>query len=464
MSNKVVGIAAVFIFLMLIVGTILIVASRNKGKSQNTPAPTTVSSNQPVTLTIWRTFDEDSTFKQSIQDYLQEKPNIKINYVKKDLADYEVQLLNALAAGTGPDIASLSNQLIQRHQDKLSPLPDDFFKTLIKGETRSNADFYKAAFVPAATSDNVIEGKVYGMPLYVDTLALYINTKLWEEAQKAYRDANVNNLNFDDSLFRNPPATWNELLLELPYLVKKDSKGGITQAAISLGTNANISNAPDILSLLMLQNGTRMVDVGQKLALFNGFQNDATGKPVYSGTNALDFYTSFARDDKSNYSWNTSQPDSLQAFIDGKSALYIGYQYASQVLKQRAPTMQYSIGPIPQVKGGATINYASYWTETVTNNSKNPGVAWDFITYIASHPYPYLQSTGRPLAIVSPDRTDDPFNKQATTAVTWPKGKHPEKVDQIFNEMIDNVVTKKQPLQASIDNAANAVSELLQKE
>lgn len=463
MSNKMVGIGAIIIFLLVIVGGVLLVVSRSKSTT-STPKTTTTISKEPVTLTVWQAFDDDTAFKQTIDAYVSVHPNVKIVYVKKDLADYEVQLLNALAAGTGPDIASINNQWLPRHVDKLIPLQENYFKASAKNETRSNAQFYKAAFVPIVTGDNVIDDKVYGMPLYLDTLAIYSNTKLWGLAQTDYRKANSDNPNFDDALFRHPPATWNDLLKELPWLTKKDVSGAITQGGIGLGTSNNVPFSADILSLFMLQNNTKMVDVGQKLARFNTFQNDAGGNPIYTGTNALDFYTSFARSDKANYSWDTAMPDALQAFIDGKLALFVGYQYITQTLKQRAPTLEYSVLPMPQVKDGTKVNYGSYWTEAVTNNSKHAAAAWDLVVFMASHPQNYLRATGRTLAIVTPDVPEDVFSKQATSAADWYKGKQAEKMDSILNEMIDNVTAKHQPLQASIDNASSAVSDLLQKE
>ncbi len=422
-----------------------------------------LQSNQKYTLTIWRTFDSSSSFQSYITSYEALHPNVTINYVQMPEPDYEVQSLNALAAGIGPDIWSIQNDWLPREADKLQPMPDS-----IKIETnqqQSNAKTFGNVFVPA-TEENIINGKIYGEPLYMDELGLYINQDLWRQAQSQYRQANSNNPNFDDSLFRKPPSTWAQLLQELPYLTHKDSSGNITQAGIDMGTSANVPFASDILSLLMMQNGTNMENISQKAAMFNNFQNDASGKPVYNGTNALTFYTSFANPSDSNYTWNAEQPNALQDFISGKLAILIGYEYYTQTLLQQAPTLNWTSAAIPQVQGNKPVDYASYWTETVTNNSKHPDLAWDFINYVATHPNGYLSATKRESAIIpssAASAANDPFAGQTTMAADWPKGNYSDQIDQVFDQMIDNVTLNHQPAQQVINNAAAQTTTWLQK-
>lgn len=462
MTNKLVAVGIALFALMIVI--VIIFYAMTKGNS-GTTKPTSSNKNSKVTLTVWRTFDDDTSFKQLIDNFNQDNSNITINYVKKDLADYEVQSINSLAAGNGPDIWSINSQWIPRHLDKIIPMPTDFVKS--KKDPRSNTDFYKQTFAKVAQNDNIVDDKVYGMPLYVDTLALYVNTQLWDEARNNYRKQFYNDPNFDDSLFRRYPSTWEELLKELPYLTKKDASGNISQAGIAMGTSNNITSSADIVSLLMLQNGTKMTDDTRQSARFNTFVSDSSNKPVYTGTNALDFYTSFARKDKSNYTWSGSMLNAYQSFINGKVAILVGYQYISQSLRQDAPTLQYEVSYMPQVKGADTINYASYWTETVTNNCKNPNEAWKFLQYISTHANSYLRSTRRSSALIADPSnpiTYDVFTDQVQSAVTWNKGKHSEDVDKIFEGMITNVTVNSQPPQQAIDAAAQSVTDALQKE
>ncbi len=467
MSNKLFATIAVVLVVALIGGgAIIFIASSGRNKTATTTKKTT-DKNAKTTLTIWRAFDDDLAFSRLIESYQENNPNVTIKYVKKDLADYEAQSLNALAAGTGPDLWSIKNDWMSKHRDKLIPMPDNFFVNPKKNEARDNATLYKDVWAPVTTSTNIADNKVYGVPLSVDTLVLYVNLDLWGEARKAYRNANAENINFDDALFRNSPATWNDLEGELKYLTKKDAKGNLTQSGIALGTSNNVPNSADILSLLMLQNGATMVDSIGKAARFNAFDNGPDNKPVYKGTKALEFYTSFADSANSNYSWNGGQANALDQFVSGKLPMMIGWQFMNDIIKQRAPTLNFDVASVPQVKGSPEVNYASFWTETVTNNSRNSEAAWDFLATIALRPNSYLSATKRSTALledVKANQKSDIYAKQTLTAKTWNKGKSFEAVDIIFNDLINNVSGNHQPAQTSIDSAATKVTELLQKE
>jgi ABC-type glycerol-3-phosphate transport system substrate-binding protein len=234
-----------------------------------------------------------------------------------------------------------------------------------------------------------------------------------------------------------------------------------------MGASTNIDNSADILSLLMLQNSTKMTDDTRQSARFNNFVPDASNKPVYPGTNALDFYTSFALKSKSNYSWSSSMPNAYQSFINGKVAMLVGYQHVVQSLKQDAPTLMYEVSYMPQVKGGETTNFANYWTETVTNNCKNPSEAWKFLQYITMRPNSYLSSTRRSSALLGDPTIPisyDVFPDQVQTALTWNMGKYPDDMNKIFRDMITNVVANNQPPQQAIDSAAALATDALQKD
>lgn len=441
-------------------GLVLTGCGTKKTATVSNPRPT--STKEKITLTMWSPIDDETALKEAVNSYQSVNPNVTINYVKKDLADYETQSLNALAQGNGPDIWVIPNEQMQRHYQKLIPIPDNFFASAKVKIT--NSEYYKKTWAPIAYKDNVIDDKVYGVPFYMDTLAIYTNTKLWEAAHLAYRKANVNNPNFDDSLFRHGPTTWNDFISELPYLTIKNGDR-ISQAGAATGTSLT-PNSVDLLSLLMIQNGATMVDETAKAARFNTFRMDQKNNPIYKGTYALQFFSNFSNPTSQTYTWNDGIGDPYQAFMEGKVAMLFEYESFANVLKQNAPTLPYTIYAMPQVKGGSQYNYGSYWPTTVTNNCKHPDVAWDFITNAASKPTGYIRSAKRTTALYSNTQYSyyDVFLSQVMSAVDWPKGKYPEKVNGIMKEMINSVTTQKLPFQSSIDSGATAITDLLQKE
>ncbi len=173
----------------------------------------------------------------------------------------------------------------------------------------------------------------------------------------------------------SPKKTWQELT---EVVRKKTKRKGsyISQSGLAIGTAYNVESAFDILSLLMLQYKTPMVSDDRTKAYFSGSINTEEGKVIFPGVRALDFYTSFSNPKSSNYSWNNGMPDSLEAFISGKTAFVIDYSYQAPIIKKRSPYLYFVVGVMPQVKYGDEVYYASYWTEVVSKDCKNQEEAW----------------------------------------------------------------------------------------
>lgn len=417
------------------------------------------------TITIWQLFDNKEVFEPIIRDYIASKQldvNVDVVYLKKDYNEYVEETVNALAAGKGPDIWMIRNDWMPREYDKLKPMPD----------TLMTVDQYKQKFPNVAVNDNIIDGKIYGVPWSIDTLALYYNTDIFQKTRDELL-ANKTLVSTDKTLI-DGPLDWEEFIKDVKFLTVKNGNT-ITRAGAALGTSKNVDKSEDILSALMLQNSTKMVSDDKKSATFNLPITKQSGEPYYAGTKALEFYAAFSNPTKEAYTWNDSMPNSVQAFIDGKAAMLIHYGYIRDTLYNQAPTLKYDVVPLPQIKDAVTpVDYASYWVETVTNNSKNPELAWDFINYVSKNKIQnYSQSTKRPLPS-RPDQGTVPATKdrvkqksgvfvfQLSSAQDWYKGQYPQKVDLIFQQMISNVVAG-QPLQNTIDAASSDVTTLLRK-
>jgi len=422
---------------------------------------------QEITITMWHLFDNEEVFKPFIDAYHVAHPNVKINFVKKDPAEYEEESLDALAQGEGPDIWLIRNDWVYKDYKKVVEMPAGAMKNSDK-DTRSNLDIYKETFPQVVLDDNTVDGKIYALPFYVDTLALYWNRDIFSQTS---RELEKQGTTEDPTLFQNPPSTWDSVIKLDKYLTKKTSDNKIEKSGIALGTSYNVQDATDILAGLMLQNHTKMVSDDKKSATFNLPIKKETGEPVYAGTQALEFYTSFANSGKESYSWNSEMPNSLTAFIEGKTAMMVGYEYYTNTIKQKNPNLNYGTAPLPQIKGSSSaVDYASYWTETVTKNSKHPDIAWDFlISTFKTGLDSYLMATGRPSPLKPADVPDmgqrplrmDPFRFQQATAQSWFKGKYPTKMDKVLSDLIDNVVIYNQPSQTAIDAAASQATLLL---
>lgn len=449
----------------IIIGLLVIVLFSTTGASCFNNTQTV---KEKVTLTMWGVYDDASVYQPIIDTYEQLNTNITINYVKKDYATYEQETMNALAAGKGPDIWMIRNDWVAAQYDKLQPMTSGLFKKS-ESDTRTDIQIYEDTFPEIAAEDNIINNKIYGVPLSIDTLVVYYNKNHYSAKQGELYSSNNT---ADGQLFLTTPNNWEDFLKVSKMLTVKDASGNITRAGAALGTANNVNESYDILAALMLQNKTEMTSADDLTATFNLPISKDTGQNTYPGTEALNFYTSFADSTKENYMWNTSMPNSVEAFEQGKVSMIIDYGFLRNRLAQEAPNLNYAIGPLPQVPGDTTsTDYASYWVQTVTNNCKYPGAAWKFIKYLSDNAETYDSATNRPSAkkvsnLLLPETKQraalggNPLSYQPMTAAYWYKGIYPNQVNSAFYTMIEDVIVNKQPLQISIDKAASTVTNL----
>lgn len=401
---------------------------------------------QSAKLELWGVYDTRQDFAKIVSAF-QQSPfgasGIRIDYRQFSYDDYEKALINALAAGTGPDLVMIHHTWLAKHIDKLVPMPDTSGSDKIKFMTPSE---FQSQFVDVVYKDLTSKDKIYAVPLYVDTLGLYYNKDM-----------------FNTAGITKPPKNWDEFNEDTELLTKFDSKGNIIQAGAALGTSRNINRSTDILGALMLQNGTKMTNDSNSNASFTRSVNQ-----VRVGENALQYYTDFANAQKKVYAWNENQHYSIDAFIEGKVAMMFNYSHQIPVIRGRFDRLNFSVAPMPQFSELDAKNYANYWAIGVSNKSKNPLIAWQFLNFLASKEgsLVYITETERPSArrdIIDMQRNDPRlgiFSVQALSAKSWFQIDN-NAIDQIFADMIDDVNFKRQTVIAALRAAESKISTLM---
>jgi len=392
--------------------------------------------NTPVNLTVWRVFEDREAIQPLIDQYVYKYPNVTITYRKLDYAEYEDTLVNALSANRGPDIFQIHNDWVPKHWDKIAPVPEEI-KTI---------DQYKDLFVDVAADDFIYRDQIYAMPLSVDTLALFINTKMLEEAN-----------------IYSPPATWQQFIEYSNLFTQKTELGNIFQSGSAMGTASNINRASDIVYALMLQHGTNMTSPDNTSASFALPVLTITGENFYPGQEALQFYTNFSDPDSRVYCWNNTLPGSIQAFENGQTAMMINYSYQKPVIEKfKKPTVKFDIAPLPTINStDDPVSYANYWAETVNKQSRNTAWAWHFINYMAENSKVYTVHTNKPTALRAvAAEAYDVFDRQSYYARSFYKIRAQE-IDDVFSQMIESVVTDHIPIQDALNKAQNDVTALM---
>lgn len=429
--------------------------------------------NQPVTLRWWRTFDDEATVRPIIEAYRAIHPNVTIEYRKIRFEDYERELVDALAEDRGPDIVSLHNTWMQRYQSKLTPLPPMItlpyseIKGTLKKEVvvtlKTNPTFpvraLKTNFVDAVSADVLFSAptssgsspeQIWGLPLALDTLALYVNRDLLNLAG-----------------IPEVPKTWSEFQGAVRRLTKLDPQGALVQSGAALGSARNVERATDILALIMMQNGAQMLTSSG--AAFAQIPPGFTDRPQAPGVEALVFYTDFANPQKEVYTWSATEPNALEAFVAGRTAMFFGYAYHASLIRARAPRLNLEIAPVPQIDAGnPEVNFANYWVEAVTRKSKNQNWAWDLVQFAVSPAQvtKYLGAAQKPAALRAllptqqEDETVGVFAGQVLTAKSWYRGHDAQAAQEALLDAIDAALAGGEPREI-LNVAAGRVNQTL---
>ncbi len=338
----------------------------------------------PVTLNYWGLWEPSSVVQSVIAEYEAAHPNIKISYTMQSPKNYRTRFLAAGTQPNSPDIVRIHNTWLPMLKKNLSPAPD----SVLKVSDLSN-------YYPIMQKNFVSGGKIYGLPLEIDGLALLYNEDIFQEAGVT------------------PPSDWNTLRKIAFDLTKINPETKIIErAGVALGTTGNVEHWSDILGLLILQNSGN------------------PGKPSETAVqDALTFYTIISTQDKS---WDESQPNSVYAFATGSVAMILAPSWQVSEIKAINPELNFKVAPAP-VLPSANLAWASYWGEAVPATSKHPEEAWAFIKYLSSPEVLQKMYAGAsqiralgepyPLTTLASSLTSDPlagpFVSQGPTYVSW---------------------------------------------
>lgn len=426
-----------------------------------------------VELVYWRVFDGDDAFDDIISAYQAQHPYVNIEYRVLRFDEYEEELITALAKGEGPDIFTVHNTQMSEYKDLLLPMPASvttkYLETVgtVRKETvlttkevaLPSQRAIKENFVDVVATDVILpyqanedaeeEDRVFGLPLSVDTLALYYNKDLFDAAGLA-----------------QAPETWEDFQDAVIALTQYADDGSVLQSGASLGTVENVDRAADILQALMLQNGTNMIDDRGRIA-FNAIPADAADG-VFPGLDAVRFFTDFANPVKETYTWNAEMPDNVDAFASGQTAMILGYSYHLPIIQASSPTIDIGVAMLPQIGSGAKeVNFANYWIEVVSKDTENPDEAWDFLAFATAEEnvMSYLNETQKPTALRAlideqiENETFSPFVSQILTAESWYHGTDAKAMEAAFETLATEVLSGNREAEDAINDAAKVIAQ-----
>lgn len=404
-------------------------------------------------LTMWG-FENEDGWNKTISHFQKDFPAVSINYKYIEEEKYGTALLNALAAGTGPDIFMLKDSSVLNYLDKI-----DLLKTTGVKNALYSKDEFKKTFVEAALGLVTSKDEIIGLPVSFDTLGLFYDVDF-----------------FNSENIPNPPENWDEFIDIAVRMTKISSFNEVERPGAAIGGTTNIDHFDDIVSLLVFQAGGKITDtVKNEGALRNVVETVTDGKKEQSAPaeDALSFYASFADPKKKNYLWSRTLPNSMSLFVREKTPMVFGYASDIPKIKERNPHLNFATAKTPQRAGSkAKTSLGRLDVLAVSKLSQNKEAAWKSIIAIASSNETsrvYLSFFGKPPAlkglVVPTLETPEllrPFYSQSLAAKTWLKPDE-ERAKEIFVDMVESVIERKSTVNAALGRADDQLTKLLTK-
>ncbi len=292
---------------------------------------------QEVTITYWQ-YDFGArveAMSQLIAQFEAENPDIKVLQETFPYDAYQQQVAASLPAGEGADVVQLFYGWLPTWQRSgyVEPLPEQYFDT-------AQLD---AEFVPMAQAAKW-QGKYYGLPTAVRSLALFYNKDKLAEAG-----------------YDNPPATWDEFIeIAQALTVKRGPR--FTQIGYGIAPNGQDHHL--IREVLTRQFGTQPYSDDGTEVLYG---NDA-------GMQAFKFYTS----------WVTDYEIGIPEFVPGNSGYRDGFRIQENIAMiidgsfaigatRDAAQFNWGVAEIPTLENGVKANFGSFWMNGLSPNAfKDP--------------------------------------------------------------------------------------------
>ena len=355
---------------------------------------------------------------------------VKYYYVDKNSFDDE--LINAIAEGRSPDMVVLTSDNLVKHRAKLYPMP---YESLPIGQ-------YRNTYIDGAEIFARNDG-IYAVPFAVDPLVMFWNRDI-----------------FSSNGLAQAPATWEEVVSRVVPAVTIRNARDIVRGALAFGEVRNVTRAKEVLSLLMLQSGSKMVSENDRGYVVELNQSSVQGgrAPLEA---AVQFYTDFSNVNSPIYSWNRGMQQDKTAFTSGDIALYFGMASEAENLDRKNPNLNFDMTTVPQ--GGAATalrTYGEFYGFAIPRAAPNAKGAFAAAMKLSSAKYANELTTSLNIAPVRRDLIaqgdSSPYRstmlQSALISRSW-LDPDPRESESIFMQMVEDVVSNRKRTGAAVGDA-----------
>ena len=410
------------------------------GFSGKLPLPSSKDDINYGEVTLWGSVPRE-TMQSLITNSLRDERSVSIKYVEKRPENFTRDFVEALASGKGPDMVILPQDELIKNLNKIAPIS---YETILERD-------FKNTFIEEGEMFLRPEG-IVALPFMVDPIVMYWNRDI-----------------FTNALLAGAPKYWTEFYDLVPKITVRDRTGGITKSLVSFGEYRNVTNAKELLSILLMQAGSPVV-LSKNGSLSAGLVTQGPVDMENPVVTAMRFYTEFSKSNKDSYSWNRSLPQSSAMFQAGDLALYFGYASEYQSIKQKNPHLNFDVAVVPQVgKTAKKLTFGRIYGVAIVAAGKNQAGALRATTLLSGSgvitgisELLNLPPVRRDLISVRPtDPASSVFYDSALISRAW-YDPSPADTNLIFMNMIDSVNSGRSSMNEALAVAHSSLSKILQ--
>ncbi|MBN2172123.1 MAG: sugar ABC transporter substrate-binding protein [Candidatus Krumholzibacteriota bacterium] len=293
-----------------------------------------------VVLSFWAMGREGEVVSELVPDFEREHPGIRVHVQQIPWSAAHEKLLTAHVGHATPDLAQLGNTWIAEFHalGALAPVP--------AGAEAFSPD----ATFPGIWDTNLIAGRAYGLPWYVDTRLLFYRRDLLARAGYAEMPGDW--------------AAWRRALAAI-------TASGAARYGILLPLNEWV--VPAVLGL----------QAGSPLLREQDSRGDFSGAAFRQG---FDFYLGLFRDELAPLAGSQEIANIYQEFARGTFAMIITGPWNLGEFRRRLPAElqdAWATAPLPGPAGPASgLSLAGGSSLVVFRESPRRAAAWQFIAYL----------------------------------------------------------------------------------
>ena len=291
----------------------------------------------PRTLTVWAMGEEGIRISVMARKFEAENPGVRVRTQAIPWDAAHEKLLTAVVGDLPPDVGQLGTTWMAEFATLRGILPLEEF---IEG----SSEVKKENFFEGSWNTGLVDGKVYGIPWYVDTRVLFYRKDLLREAG-----------------FPEPPRTWEELREVCRRLTRDTDRDGRTDRyGIALPIRGWMVFVP-----FVWQN--------------NGDVFHST-EPEFR--EALDYYLSFFREGTTP-SGRGMDMDIFQAFKTGFYSMFVSGPWMVELLDRELPELAGKWGVAVMPGKAKRTSFVGGSNLVVFKGAREKDLAWKFIEFLS---------------------------------------------------------------------------------